>query len=60
MELFPRLVLGALLANTSLSWAQLAIDANNALCQAVGQASLPAWERADSATPAPGRRASPS
>ncbi len=50
MELVPRLVLGALLANTSLAWAQLAIDVNNALCQAVGQASLPAWERADSAT----------
>jgi hypothetical protein len=50
MELFPRLVLGALLANTSLSWAQLAIDLNNALCHAAGQASLPAWERADSAT----------
>lgn len=50
MELFPRLVLGALLVNTSLTWAQLAIDANNALCQAIGQASLPAWERADSAT----------
>ena len=50
MELLPRLVLGALLANTSLTWAQLAIDANNALCQAIGQASLPAWERADSAT----------
>jgi len=50
MEVFPRLVLGALLANTSLTWAQLAIDANNALCQAIGQASLPAWERADSAT----------
>lgn len=50
MELVPRLVLGALLANTSLAWAQLAIDLNNALCQAVGQAGLPAWERADSAT----------
>ena len=50
MELVPRLVLGALLANTSLAWGQLAIDVNNALCQAVGQASLPAWERADSAT----------
>jgi hypothetical protein len=50
MELVPRLILGALLANTSLAWGQLAIDLNNALCQAVGQASLPAWERADSAT----------
>lgn len=50
MELVPRLVLGALLANTSLSWAQLAIDTNNALCEAIGQTSLPAWERADTAT----------
>lgn len=50
MELVPRLVLGALLANTSLAWAQLAIDANNALCGTVGQVGLPAWERADSAT----------
>jgi hypothetical protein len=46
MELVPRLVLGALLVNTSLSWGQLAIDANNALCRVVGQAGLPAWERA--------------
>lgn len=50
MELFPRLVLGALLANTSLSWGQLAIDANNGLCQAIGQTSLPAWDRADGGT----------
>lgn len=47
MELFPRLILGGLLVNTSLSWAQFTVDANNALCSAVGQASLPAWERAD-------------
>lgn len=47
MELFPRLILGALLVNTSLSWTQLVIDANNALCSAVGQAGLPAWERAN-------------
>ena len=39
MELVPRLALGALLANTSLTWGQLAIDANNALCQAIGQAT---------------------
>ena len=50
MELFPRLALGALLVNTSLSWAQIAIDANNALCHAVGQAGLPAWERADTSS----------
>ena len=47
LEVFPRLVLGALLANTSLWWGRLAIDANNALCAALGQASLPAWESAD-------------
>jgi len=50
MELVPRLVLGALLVNTSLWWAQFAIDANNAICQAVGQSSLPAWDRADTAS----------
>ena len=36
--------------NTSLSWAQLAIDANNGLCQVVGQTSLP---------PGTGRRGDP-
>lgn len=41
MEFLPRLLLGALLVNTSRSWGRLAIDANNALCQAIGQASLP-------------------
>ncbi|MFN8472184.1 MAG: hypothetical protein U0822_08350 [Anaerolineae bacterium] len=50
MELFPRLALGALLVNTSLSWAQIAIDANNAMCHAIGQAGLPAWERADTSS----------
>jgi hypothetical protein len=51
-ELVSRLVLGALLANTSLWWGQLAVDANNALCLAFGEATLPAWERADGATQA--------
>jgi hypothetical protein len=46
MELFPRLVVGALLVNTSLAWTRLLIDLNNALCGAVGGATLPAWERA--------------
>jgi len=50
MELLPRLMLGAVLVNTSLWWAQFAIDVNNALCQAIGQSSLPAWERADTAS----------
>lgn len=44
-EVLPRLVLSALLVNTSLSWARLVIDANNALCSAVGNASLPAWQQ---------------
>jgi len=50
MELLPRLMLGAVLVNTSLWWAQFAIDVNNALCQAIGQSSLPAWDRADTAS----------
>lgn len=52
MEVIPRLILGTLLVNTSLSWGQLAIDVNNALCQALGQTSLPAWQHADSLTQA--------
>jgi len=51
MELLPRIVLGALLVNTSAWWTRLAIDANNALITAVGRADLPAWERADPASP---------
>lgn len=47
MELFPRLALGALLLNTSLWWGQLAIDANNAMCLAIGATQLPAWGQAD-------------
>ncbi|MGD9893047.1 MAG: conjugal transfer protein TrbL family protein [Dehalococcoidia bacterium] len=50
MELFPRLVVGALLVNTSLAWGQLVIDASNTLCQAIGETNLPAWERANTAT----------
>jgi len=49
MEIVPRLMLGALLVNTSPWWAQLAIDANNALCGAVADTSLPAWQNADPA-----------
>ncbi|MDG6910218.1 MAG: type IV secretion system protein, partial [Nitrososphaerota archaeon] len=52
MELLPRLILGALLVNTSLSWAQVAIDLNNALCQAIGGAKLPAWDQASTSTQA--------
>ena len=46
MELLPRIGLAALLVNTSLSWAQLVIDVNNALCGVIGQTSLPAWQSA--------------
>jgi len=52
MEVIPRLILGALLVNTSLSWGRLAIDVNNALCEALGQTSLPAWQHADTVTQA--------
>lgn len=48
MELIPRLILGALLANTSLTLGQLAIDLNNALCNSVGQVGLPGWDQAGS------------
>ena len=47
VETLPRLVLTALLVNTSLAWARLVVDANNALCSAVGQATLPAVQQAD-------------
>lgn len=50
MELIPRVVLGAVFANTSLLWMGLVIDANNALCSAIGGASLPAWEQANTAS----------
>lgn len=52
MEVMPRLVLGALLVNTSLTWGQLAIDVNNALCGAMGHTSLPAWQHANTVTQA--------
>ncbi|HEY8741515.1 MAG TPA: conjugal transfer protein TrbL family protein [Chloroflexota bacterium] len=45
MEFLPRLAVGALLANTSMWWASAAIDANNALCAAIGAAGFPGWGR---------------
>jgi hypothetical protein len=45
LELLPRLVVGALLANTSIWWTSLAIQLNNALCQGVGAAGFPGWGR---------------
>lgn len=45
LEFLPRLLVGALLANTSMWWTSLAIDLNNALCQGVGAAGFPGWGR---------------
>ena len=44
MEVIPRLALGALLVNTSLSWGQLVIDIENGLCGLIGQVDLPGWQ----------------
>ena len=43
LELGPRLLLSALLVNTSLDWGHFVIDLNNALCQALGTREIPAW-----------------
>jgi hypothetical protein len=51
MELVPRVVLGAILANTSRDWCQLAIDFNNAFCAALGDVTPPGWDQ----TPAAGQ-----
>lgn len=50
MELLPRVIIAALLANTSLVWMGLVIDANNALCSAIGQVALPGWQQAATGT----------
>jgi hypothetical protein len=52
MEAVPRLIVGTLLVNTSMSWGQLVIDLNNAFCGALGQTALPAWQHADTITQA--------
>jgi hypothetical protein len=43
LELAPRLLLSGILVNTSLDWGHFVIDLNNALCQALGSAAIPAW-----------------
>lgn len=45
LEVLPRLIVGALLVNTSMWWTRLAIDANNALCSAIGGTGFPGWGR---------------
>jgi hypothetical protein len=46
LELVPRLLLSAILINTSLSWGHFVIDLNNALAQLLGSSSIPAWDTA--------------
>ena len=43
MEVIPRVLLGAIMVNTSLGWGQFVIDLNNAICQAVAGAGMPDW-----------------
>ncbi|MDQ3809205.1 MAG: type IV secretion system protein, partial [Chloroflexota bacterium] len=43
LELVPRVLVGAVLVNTSLDWGRFAIDANNALCGMLGLATIPGW-----------------
>jgi hypothetical protein len=44
LELVPRLLLSAILINTSLYWGRFVIDLNNALAQKLGSAGIPAWD----------------
>jgi hypothetical protein len=43
LEVIPRVLLGAVMVNTSLGLGKFAIDLNNALCQAVTGAAMPDW-----------------
>ena len=49
MELLPRVALAALALDLTLEFARLAVDLNNALTAAVGQAGLPGYEQAGAA-----------
>jgi hypothetical protein len=52
LELIPRLLVGAVLVNTSLDWGRFAIDVNNALCAALGPAIMPTqWSSLNSTDP---------
>ena len=46
LELAPRVVLCAILLNTSLLWGRFVIDLNNALCAWIGAGSIPGWDTA--------------
>jgi hypothetical protein len=43
LEVIPRVLLGAVMVNTSLGLGKFAIDLNNALCQMVTGAAMPDW-----------------
>jgi hypothetical protein len=53
LELVPRVLLSGILVNWSLDWGRFVIDLNNALCQALGSASMPAWDSALQPTDGP-------
>jgi hypothetical protein len=44
LELGPRVVLCAIMLNSSLLWGQFVIDLNNALCIWLGAGSMPGWD----------------
>jgi hypothetical protein len=46
LELVPRVLLSAILINTSLDWGHFVIDLNNGLAQKLGSSSIPAWDAA--------------
>jgi hypothetical protein len=43
LELVPRVLLSGVMIHTSLGWGQFVIDLNNAICQTIGGAAMPAW-----------------
>ncbi len=43
LEMIPRVILSAVMINTSLRWGGFVIDLNNDLCTAIGGASMPGW-----------------
>jgi hypothetical protein len=43
LELVPRVLLSGIMVNTSLGWGGFVVELNNALCRAIGAASMPGW-----------------
>jgi hypothetical protein len=44
LELVPRLVVGAVLVNSSLGWGRFTIDLSNEVCRWVGFSGVPGWD----------------